>query len=259
MSESTRSDDHSPDWNPSTDIPVTPWKRVRCCPGMATSDLHPYPSVPMSRLSQCYPYPCHALLKQLTTSDILISVLQWITVDICITTFQALTQPNALPYLQPNMLSNSQPNVSPNSWPNMLPNSQSNVSPNSWPNMQPNMSPNSWPNMWSNSQPNAYHNSWPNMQPKSQPNVWSNSQPNHWWHMHCQWHSSLHHCSIYIHQCQHCAIDAGPSCYVNTPDVAFPKYTLFLMWPFTYTVDLFSYILLIFPSPTFIPTSMQQR
>jgi hypothetical protein len=61
MSESTRSDDHSPDQNPSTDIPITLWKRIRCCPGMAMSDPHLYPSVPVSRLSRCYPYPCHAL------------------------------------------------------------------------------------------------------------------------------------------------------------------------------------------------------
>jgi hypothetical protein len=47
--------------------------------------------------------------------------------------------------------------------------------------------------------------------------------------------------------------------HLMQPDAAFPKYTLFLMQPFTYTVNLFSYILLIFPSPTFIPTSMQQR
>ena len=61
MSESTRSDDHSPDQNPGTDIPVTLWKRVQCCPGMAMSNPHLYLSIPMSRLSRCYPYLCHAL------------------------------------------------------------------------------------------------------------------------------------------------------------------------------------------------------
>src|ERR1700733_15710451 len=41
--------------------PVTPWKRVWCCRGLANSNPYPYPSIPVTTLSWCYPYPCHTL------------------------------------------------------------------------------------------------------------------------------------------------------------------------------------------------------
>ena len=54
--------DYSPDWNFSIWIPGYLWKRVRYCPGTAIWQLYPYPSIPLSILSWCYPHPCHALL-----------------------------------------------------------------------------------------------------------------------------------------------------------------------------------------------------
>src|SRR3984885_14150969 len=48
MSESTGSCDHSPDRKFGTGIPVTPWKRVRCCTGLANSNPHPYPCIPVT-------------------------------------------------------------------------------------------------------------------------------------------------------------------------------------------------------------------
>src|ERR1700733_4059831 len=41
--------------------PVTPWKWVWCCRGLANSNPYPYPSIPVTTLSQCYPHPCHTL------------------------------------------------------------------------------------------------------------------------------------------------------------------------------------------------------
>src|ERR1700733_6599844 len=40
---------------------VNPWKWVQCCPGMASHNPYPYPSIPITTLSRCYPYLCHAL------------------------------------------------------------------------------------------------------------------------------------------------------------------------------------------------------
>src|ERR1700676_4500613 len=51
----------SHDRNPGTGIPVTPWKRVRCCAGTAIQTPYPYPSVPVTGYQRCYPYPCHSL------------------------------------------------------------------------------------------------------------------------------------------------------------------------------------------------------
>jgi hypothetical protein len=53
----------SHDRNPGTSIPVTPWKRVRCCVGMAIWTPYPYPSVPVTGYPWCYPYPCHSLTE----------------------------------------------------------------------------------------------------------------------------------------------------------------------------------------------------
>ena len=59
----------SHDWNPSTGIPVTPWKRVRCCVGTAIWNPYPYLSIPMTGHPRCYPYPCHALLGYILMPD----------------------------------------------------------------------------------------------------------------------------------------------------------------------------------------------
>src|ERR1700733_14052433 len=45
-----------------TGIPVTPWKRVRCCAGTAIRNPYPYPSIPVTGYPRCYPYPCHSLI-----------------------------------------------------------------------------------------------------------------------------------------------------------------------------------------------------
>src|ERR1700733_15234750 len=52
------SDDCACDW---LSVPINPWKWVRCCPGMASHNPYPYLSIPVTTLSRCYPYPCHAL------------------------------------------------------------------------------------------------------------------------------------------------------------------------------------------------------
>ena len=41
---------------------------------------------------------------------------------------------------------------------------------------------------------------------------------------------------------RYCTADVVPSFYVTTLDAAFLNYVLRLMWPFSYTVDLFTYI-----------------
>jgi hypothetical protein len=61
-SESTKSSDDSPDRNLVTRIPVNPWQRVRVCPGTAIRNPYPYPNIPVTGLSRCYPYPCHTLM-----------------------------------------------------------------------------------------------------------------------------------------------------------------------------------------------------
>jgi hypothetical protein len=38
-------------------------EQVWYCPGTATSNLYLYPSIPVTTLSRCYLYPCHALLS----------------------------------------------------------------------------------------------------------------------------------------------------------------------------------------------------
>ena len=43
-------------------IPITPWVMVWCCMGLAIPNLYPYPCVPVTGLSQCYLYMCHALV-----------------------------------------------------------------------------------------------------------------------------------------------------------------------------------------------------
>src|ERR1700733_3616198 len=44
-----------------TGIPVTPWKRVRCCVGTAIRNPYLYPSIPVTGYPRCYLYPCHSL------------------------------------------------------------------------------------------------------------------------------------------------------------------------------------------------------
>ena len=72
-------------------------------------------------------------------------------------------------------------------------------------------------------------------------------------HMHRQLHSSPCQLSIHIQQCRHYPADAVPSQYVTMPNAAFLKHTRCLMRPFSYTVDLFTYITYIFISlPSFL-------
>ena len=54
---------HGYDWTSGLvpDKPVTPWVRVRCCLGYRNPNPYPYPCVPVTGLSRCYPYPCHSL------------------------------------------------------------------------------------------------------------------------------------------------------------------------------------------------------
>src|SRR5882757_9508672 len=42
-------------------LPANPWIRVRCECGYEISKLYPYPSIPLTGNTRCYPYPCHAL------------------------------------------------------------------------------------------------------------------------------------------------------------------------------------------------------
>ena len=58
----------SHDWNPSTGIPVTPWKTVQCCAGTAIRKPYPYLSVPVTGYPRCYLYPCHSLFLTLWKS-----------------------------------------------------------------------------------------------------------------------------------------------------------------------------------------------
>jgi hypothetical protein len=44
-------------------IPITPWKRVRCCMGSANSNPYPYLCIPVDTLSRVYPDPCHTLVR----------------------------------------------------------------------------------------------------------------------------------------------------------------------------------------------------
>jgi hypothetical protein len=43
-------------------VPINPWKQVWCYPGMASHNPYPYPSIPITTLSWCYPYLCHPLI-----------------------------------------------------------------------------------------------------------------------------------------------------------------------------------------------------
>ena len=63
-----------------------------------------------------------------------------------------------------------------------------------------------------------------------------------WWHMHWQLCSSSYYPSIHIQQCRHYSIDVVPSWYVTMPNAAFLNHMQCLMWPFTYIVNLFTYI-----------------
>jgi hypothetical protein len=42
-------------------LPANPWIRVRCECGYEISKPYPYPSIPLTGNTRCYPYPCHAL------------------------------------------------------------------------------------------------------------------------------------------------------------------------------------------------------
>jgi hypothetical protein len=52
---------------PYPHIPVTPWKRVWCCLGMAIPYPYPYLCIPTTRLSRYYPYLCHSLYMALSS------------------------------------------------------------------------------------------------------------------------------------------------------------------------------------------------
>ena len=42
-------------------MPITLWKRIQCCTGMAIPYPYPYPCIPMTENTRCYLYPCCAL------------------------------------------------------------------------------------------------------------------------------------------------------------------------------------------------------
>jgi hypothetical protein len=44
------------------EIPVTLWIQVQCCLVYRNLNLYLYPCIPVTRLSQCYPYLCHTLV-----------------------------------------------------------------------------------------------------------------------------------------------------------------------------------------------------